>query len=221
MNLLLIRHGRMAGDPYVCPERPVAGCLNPEGVDQATALREALAATPVDAVLSSPYGRALQTAELAFAGRGIPITVVPGLEEWKPSPALRGATSTEFEAIQARDRERYAEETWKTEQGEGTFDVYARVVPAALGALATLGWRHRMGAWAPDPGTETSTVAIVAHGGSLSVLLAFLLGVAPFPVGRFGFALTGTASLSFVERRGLYYPVLNLPAPTPAKGTSR
>lgn len=221
MNLLLIRHGQMAGDPFFCPPRPVAGCLSSEGVAQAAALRDTLAATRVDAALSSPYGRALQTAEIAFADRGVPITVVPGLEEWQPSPALRAATSTEFEAIQARDRERYAEETWKTEQGEGTFDVYARVVPAALTALAALGWRHRMGAWLPDPGTESLSVAIVAHGGSLSVLLAFLLGAAPFPVGRFGFALTGMASLSFVERRGLYHPVLSLPAPAPAKGTSR
>lgn len=221
MNLLLIRHGQMAGDPYACPSRPVSGCLSPGGVAQAMVLREALASTRVDAALSSPYGRALQTAEIAFADRGVPITVVPGLEEWQPSPALRAATSTVLEAMQARDGERYAEETWKTDLGEGTFDVYARVVPAALAALAALGWRHRMGAWVPEAGTESRTVAVVAHGGSLSVLLAFLLGVAPFPVGRFGFAPTGMASIVFVERRGLYHPVLSLPPPVPAKGLCR
>jgi broad specificity phosphatase PhoE len=211
MRLLLIRHGQMAGDPYVCPARPVSGCLSPEGVAQAGALRDALAAERIDAALSSPYGRALQTAEIALTGRGVPITIVPGIEEWKPAVELRSATSTVFEALQARDLERYAEETWKTEQGEGAFDMYARVVPAALAALAGLGWHHRMGGWVPETGTEGRTVAVFAHGGSLSVLLAFLLGVAPFPVGRFSFALTGVAQLSFVERRGLHYPTLALP----------
>lgn len=201
----------MAGDPYVCPDRPVSGCLSPEGVAQARALDAALASTHIDAAFCSPYGRALQTAEIAFAEHGVPITIVPGLEEWKPDPALRHAPSTVFEAMQQRDRERYAEETWKTEQGEGAFDVYARVVPALLGALAGFGWRHRMGGWTPEPGTEEATVAVVAHGGSLNVMLAFLLGVAPFPVGRFSFALTGVATIDFTERHGIRYPALSLP----------
>ena len=38
MKLLLVRHGQMAGDPYLCPDRPVSGCLSPEGVAQARAL---------------------------------------------------------------------------------------------------------------------------------------------------------------------------------------
>lgn len=213
MKLLLVRHGQMAGDPYLCPDRPVSGCLSPEGVAQARALGVALASTHIDAAFSSPYGRALQTAEIAFAERGVPITIVPGLEEWKPDPALRDVTSTVFEALQMRDRERYAEETWKTEQGEGAFDVYARVVPALLGALASFGWHHRMGGWIPDPGTEEATVAITAHGGSLNVMLAFILGVAPFPVGRFSFALTGVATIGFTERHGIYYPALSLQTP--------
>jgi broad specificity phosphatase PhoE len=212
MKLHLIRHGRMAGDPFVCPSRPVAGCLSPEGIAQAEALGRALLGERLDAAFSSPYGRALQTAELALTGRDIPLTVVPGLEEWTPSPSFRNASSTVFEAMQERDRERFAEETWKTEQGEGTFDVYARVIPPLLGALAGFGWHHRLGGWVADAGTEACGVAVFAHGGSLNVMLAFLLGVVPFPVGRFGFALTGVATLAFVERRGLHYPVLDLPA---------
>jgi broad specificity phosphatase PhoE len=203
----------MAGDPYVCPERPVSGCLSPEGVAQARALRDALASTPVAAAFSSPYGRALQTAEIAFADRGVPIAIVPGLEEWKPAPEVRTATSTVFEAMQARDRERYAEETWKTELGEGAFDVYARVVPALLGALADFGWHHRQGGWIPDPGTEEATVAVAAHGGSLNAMLAFVLGVMPFPVGRFSFDLTAVATVNFTERHGIHYPTLSFQAP--------
>ncbi len=216
MKLLLIRHGQMAGDPYIRPDRPVAGCLSPEGVAQAEALSRALQNERIDAALTSPYGRAMQTAEIALAGRDTPIVIVPGLEEWKPAPALRGATSTVFEALQTRDRERYAEETWKTEQGEGAFDVYARVIPALLDALAAFGWHHRMGAWVADENRVDATLAVFAHGGSLNVMLAFLLGVMPFPVGRFSFALTGVASLTFTERHGLHYPALLLPAPAPS-----
>ena len=210
MRLLLIRHGHMAGDPFVCPPRPVSGCLSEEGAAQALALNRALQNERVDCALSSPYGRALQTCETVIAPRGIPVVIVPGLEEWTPSPGAQKMTSTEFEAMCARDLERHAEETWKTDAGEGCFDLYARVVPALLNALAAQGWRHRMGAWAPDPGTEDNTIALFAHGGSLNIMLAFLLGVMPFPAGRFVFDLAGVAQVDFSPRRGLWHPALKI-----------
>lgn len=208
MKLLLIRHARMAGDPFCEPPSPVSGCLSPEGVAQAEALGRALAATPVDAVFSSPYGRAVETAERALAGRGLEVVRVPGLQEWTPSPAFRGATPTEAAAMDARDAARWAEETWKTELGEGALDVYARVVPALLGALASVGWHARHGGWVPDPGAEGKTVAVFAHGGSLNAALSFLIGVRPFPVGAFSFRHCGVAAVGFHERRGVHYPAL-------------
>ena len=192
MKLLLIRHARMAGDPYCEPESPVTGCLHPDGVAQAEALGRALAATPVD---------------VAFSSR------VPGLQEWTPSPAFRYATSTEASAMAARDADRWAEETWKTELGEGTFDVLARVVPALLGALASVGWHARQGGWTCDEGAEKKTVAVFAHGGSLGAMLTFLLGVRPFPVGCFSFPYCGVATIAFSPRRGVYHPALELPSP--------
>lgn len=213
MKLLLIRHARIAGDPYCEPESPVTGCLHPDGIAQAEALGRALAATQIDAVFASPYGRAVETAERALAGRGLDIVRVPGFQEWTPSPVFRHATSTEASAMMARDADRHAEETWKTELGEGTFDLYARVVPALLGALASVGWHARAGGWICDPGTETKTVAVFAHGGSLNTALSFLLGVRPFPVGSFTFPHCGVATLVFSPRRGVYYPALELSAP--------
>ena len=218
MKLLLIRHGRMKGDPFCEPESPVTGCLSEEGVAQAEALHTALTATPIDKAFVSPYGRAVETAERALAGRDIPIVRVPGLQEWTPSPAYRTATRTEAEALETRDRDRWAEETWKTELGEGTFDVYARVVPAFLSALAAVGWHTRMGGWVPDPGSEEKTFAFFAHGGSLGVLLSFLLGVRPFPIAPFSFAQTGAATLVFTERHGVYFPALEIFAPTAVLG---
>ena len=211
MKLLLIRHARMKGDPYCEPPSPVTGCLHPDGVAQAEALGRALAATPIDVAFSSPYGRAVETAERALAGRGLEVVRVPGLQEWTPSPAFRNATSTEASAMAARDAGRWAEETWKTELGEGTFDVLARVVPALLGALASVGWHARQGGWTCDEGAEKKTVAVFAHGGSLNAMLTFLLGVRPFPVGCFSFPYCGVATVSFQPRRGVYHPALGLP----------
>ena len=212
MKLLLIRHGRMKGDPYCEPASPVDGCLHPEGIAQAEALGRKLADVPIDVAFSSPYGRAVETAERALAGRGLGVIRVPGLQEWTPSPAFRNATSTEAAEMSARDAGRFAEETWKTELGEGAFDLYARVVPALLGALGSQGWHARLGGWACDPGTESKTIAIFAHGGSLNTMLSFLLGVRPFPVGSFSFPYCGVATVGFTERRGIHYPALELPS---------
>ena len=198
----------MAGDPFCEPASPVTGCLSPEGIAQAEALGRALAGTPIDAVFSSPYGRAVETAERALSGRGLEVVRVPGLQEWTPSPAFRDATPTEAAAMNARDAGRWAEETWKTELGEGAFDVYARVVPALLGALASVGWHARQGGWVPDPGAEGKTVVLFAHGGSLNAALSFLLGVRPFPVGSFSFRHCGVATIEFQGRRGVFHPAL-------------
>lgn len=210
MKLLLIRHGRMAGDPYCEPPSPVSGCLHPDGIAQANALRARLEGVPIDAAFSSPYGRAVETAERVLEGRGLAVRRVPGLQEWTPSPEFRNATSTEAGAMAARDAARFAEETWKTELGEGTFDVYARVVPALLGALATEGWHPGMGGWLCDDGAESKTLAVFAHGGSLNAVLAFMLRVPPFPVGAFSFGFCGMAELEFSRRRGVWHPALRL-----------
>jgi broad specificity phosphatase PhoE len=198
----------MAGDPFSRPASPITGALSPEGIKQAEDLRNRLSNIHIDVALTSPYGRAVQTAEIALYKRNIPLKRVPGIEEWTPSAAFRDATSTEFEKMQERDNLLYAEETWKTELGEGTFDVYARVVPALLAALAAEGWHNRMGGWVPDEGTENKTIALFAHGGSLGIMLSFLIGVRPFPISPFSFGLTGVATLIYYPRRGIYYPAM-------------
>ena len=210
MKLLLIRHAKMAGDPFATPPSPVTGCLSPAGVAEAAALARALADIPIDVALVSPYGRAVETAERVLAGRGVRITRVAGLEEWMPSEKFRHALSTEAEAMLERDRGRHAEETWKTELGEGVYDMLARTVPALLGALEAEGWHMRSGGWVPDGGAESKTIALFAHGGSLNAVLSFLLGVRPFPVGSFSFAHCGVATLDFTERKGVYFPALRL-----------
>jgi broad specificity phosphatase PhoE len=208
MKLLLIRHAQMAGDPFCRPSRPVSGCLSELGVRQAEALAARLADTPIDLAISSPYGRALQTAEIALGKRNVPITILDSLHEWLPNMALDTMPSTEAEAIRKQASECYAEETWKTDMGEGCFDVYARVVPPFLRELDKLGIHARMGGYVLEEKVRDLTLAVFAHGGSLSTLLAFLLECRPFPVGHFAFQYTGTATLEFNECRGIHYPAL-------------
>ncbi len=213
MRLTLIRHGHMAGDPFLCPERPVSGCLSEDcGVIQAEETAAALKDETYDYAFSSPYGRALQTAEIVLAGRDMDIRILPYMHEWLPNRELEKIPSTAFEAIQRDAGNTYAEETWKTEMGEGYFDMCARIIPSFLKELSTIGWHSRMGGFVPEPQARSLSAVVFAHGGSLGVLLGFLLGVRPFPVGSFAFEHTGIAVIDFAERHGIYYPQLVLPA---------
>jgi broad specificity phosphatase PhoE len=216
MRLLLIRHGRMAGDPFIEQEIPVSGCLAEVGIEQAKKLNNMLKSTHIDYAFSSSYGRAIQTAQIALEGHNecAPIKIVKNFHEWNPSDYYRYATSTEAEAIAKRDAERDIGETWKTELGEGLFDMYARVVPALLETLTEVGWKPTgICGFVPTEEAKDKTVAIFAHGGSLSVMLSFLLGLSPSPMGRFSLPLTGCAHIEFNERKGIYYPSLFLPTP--------
>jgi broad specificity phosphatase PhoE len=213
MNLTLIRHGEMTGDPFIRPGRPVRGCLTEErGIPQAMATRDALAHCRFDCVLCSSYGRALQTAEIVFGGRGIPIRPLDFLREWDPTEEVKALPNDEFEKRMASLGSLHVEETWKTDVGEGKLDLYARIVPAFLKELASLGIHARHGGYVPDPGTENLSVAIVAHGGSLNILMEFLLCRSLIPSGGFSFVETGAAFVAFSERRGVYHPHLVIPA---------
>jgi len=212
MLLTLIRHAEAAGDSFALPDSPVAGFLSPTGVAQAQALALALSDRRFDAVLTSPYGRCVQTAEALVAGRAIPLERHGCLREWIPNPALRELPSTQYEAMLTRDAQRWADETWLTELGEGCLDMHARVGPPLLRELARWGMHRRAGGYMPDPGAEERSLAVVAHGGSLAVLTAFLLGLPAFPAHHVAYRLTGVATIGFTVRRGVHHPHLVIDA---------
>lgn len=221
MRLLLIRHGEMTGDPFICPDRPVNGCLSEDhGVLQAQATAEALKNERIDVVFSSPFGRALQTAEIVTGGRGVDIEVLPFMHEWLPHPEIRTLPTEQFELVQQRAGEKYAEESWQSEMGEGYFEMAGRIIPAFLRELAKLGIHSRMGGFVPEEHAKDLSIAVFAHGGSLGTLLNFLMGVRPFPIGSFDFELTGVAKIDFKERRGIYYPQLRIPSLHPIQRTT-
>lgn len=209
MQILLIRHAEMAGDPFIKPRIPVRGCLSPKGIKQANNLKKRLKSEKIDLAFSSPYGRALQTAQIAL-GKKFPIEILDFLHEWLPNPSLKDLPSTKFEEIERMNSERYAEQTWKTELGEGTFDMYARICPPFLKKLETIGIKAGCGGFILDEKAKNLSIAIFAHGGTLNILLSFLLELRPFPINRFSFTHTAVAKLSFIEMKGIFYPTLQI-----------
>ena len=208
MKIILIRHGESAGDPFACPQPPAKNFLTRTGVEQAERLRETLDKIEIGAAFSSPYGRALQTAAIVMRGRDVEITALDLLKEWDVNPAFKEFPSAEFDAIMNSYQTCDIEETWKTELGEGTFELYARICPPFLAELKKLGAHAGAGGFRLEPQAEDLNLAVLAHGGSLAILLSFILETRPFPLSRFAFQLAGPAVIEFVKHKATYYPQL-------------
>lgn len=213
MEILLIRHGQANGDPYARPEPPAEGFLTEQGMEEAGKLGEELSSERIDFAWSSPYGRALLTAGIALQGRKVEITRLPFLHEWLPNKELERSQPTEWEKINSAALSLEAAQCWKTELGEGCLEMLARVGPPFLKELEKIGVRSCNGGFVVENRALDLTVAVFAHGGSLSSLLGFLLNIPPFPTSRFSFELTGLARLRMKQQGSLWYPQLVLPAP--------
>ena len=165
MRLLLARHGQSVWNQM----RKFQGAndvgLSDLGRAQAEALGRALrGGYRVAVAYASPMRRALDTAEIALAGTGIPLVPIPELRELSLGE-WEGCTIDE---IRAREGNPYL--AWVRSPldcpppgGEPLPDVCARV----LHAIGRIGADHRNG----------DDVLVVAHGGVISVYLCHLLGV--------------------------------------------
>ena len=96
-SLLLARHaesaysapGTLNGDPSI------AVSLTEEGRAQARRLGEAIADEPIDLCTVTEFVRTRETAELALEGRGVPLVVVPELND-HPAGRWEGRPLTEY-----------------------------------------------------------------------------------------------------------------------------
>lgn len=222
MKLYLIRHGRMAGDPHRYYEPPVtAGCLAEEGCRQARSLADALRNVEFQAVYASPLGRAIQTVQAIADRLSLPVQVLPWLEEWRPAHVLGAALPTDYESLQAAAAKMRPEETWKTTAGESTAQMVDRIVPGFLQLFNSYGIRAGHGGYLFDSEEERAPIALCGHGGSLGVLLAFLLGVPIQPCSPVYFLETGVAVIEFTKRVDVWYPLLHIPPPASADSTEK
>jgi broad specificity phosphatase PhoE len=96
---ILVRHAEsefsarsaVSSDPAVpCP-------LTARGAGQARALGKELAGELIDLSVVTEFERSRQTAELALAGRGVPVAVVPELND-PPAGSFEGAQLEDFRA---------------------------------------------------------------------------------------------------------------------------
>lgn len=168
-TILLIRHGETAWNA----ERRLQGhldiALNAEGERQAVALGRALAAEPIDLIVSSDLQRARQTAEAIAAAR-----VDAGAVQRDPQlrercyggfegllySEIAARFPLEFAAWQARDVDAVLPPG--KNRGESFRHFYDRAMTAIMGHAA----RH--------PGR---TLALVAHGGVLECAYRAALGL--------------------------------------------
>lgn len=213
MELYLIRHGDMQGDPHRHCHPPVSDCLSDLGVRQAAALGAALKGVEFSAVYSSPLGRAIQTAQAFVEPNNIKI--LPWLIEWRPATVLRGCDDASYEKMLAASAKLRPEQSWATEAGESTFEMTGRVIPGFLKLMADHGAHAGHGGYLLDDPKDTQRIALVAHGGSLGCLASFILGVPIRPYAPIAFEQTGVAVLTFLQRVDVWYPILKIPTPYP------
>jgi broad specificity phosphatase PhoE len=161
MNLVWVRHAE--------PERiesgsgvPANPSLTERGRAQAVRLAEWLAHEHVDAVLSSPQRRAIETAEPVAARHGLTIEIVDGIVEYD----VQSDHYIPIDELKATNDERWTamvEGRWTDFGGEAP-DVFARRVSQAVDDIV-----------GRFPGKN---VVAVCHGGVINVALAGVLGIA-------------------------------------------
>ncbi len=213
MEIYLVRHGEIAGDPHRHYQPPVEGCLSERGIRQAAALAEAFEDVRFDAIYASPLGRAIQTAQALAGPRDLPIQVLDWLIEWRPATVLGQCDEANYEKMMAEAEKLRPEQSWKTPAGEGTLEMTHRIIVGFQQLMQQFGVQAGHGGYLLDDPDEDRRIALVAHGGSLGALLGFILNLPIRPHGYFAFEQTGVAIVTFVRRVDVWYPTLKLPSP--------
>jgi probable phosphoglycerate mutase len=167
-KILLIRHGETAWNAVRRLQGHIDIALNEEGLRQAQALGRALAAEPLDAVVSSDLGRAAQTAQAVAARHALPLHTDAGLRE-RCYGAFEGLLYSEIAQRYPHD---YA--LWQARDvdavmppGERVAESFRQFYQRSTAAIAAWAGRH--------PGR---TIAIVAHGGVLECAYRAATGMA-------------------------------------------
>lgn len=173
MKLYLIRHGQTQANVngFFCGSSDIA--LTAEGERQAQHVARQLASTPLDAIIHTDMRRSRDTAGIIAYGRELVMETQPLLQEmafgeWE----MRH--HNELEASEAEGYQAWCQDWQKAEVPQGeSFTAFTQRIRQALQQL------HLR--------PQESRLAIVAHQGSLSLLLAMMLKLAPADMWRFPF----------------------------------
>lgn len=164
--LLLVRHGATPANlvkPYVLQGRGTDHSLSPRGIEQATALAEALASRPIAAVLASPLKRAQETAAFVARRKGLAVETAPTLIEADVG-CWEGLSWQAIEQRYPKEFAAFQEDEASTGylQGENFLQVRDRALPT-LEALADR--------------FDRQTVVVVSHHITIRVMLAHWLNI--------------------------------------------
>lgn len=188
-RLVLVRHGesevtvrQVIGGPRTCSG------LSALGHRQAERLRARLAETGelrADALYSSQYPRAIETAEALSPALGLAVTVEPGFGEHDPGPVCDGMPFTAFV-------ERYGMPDWEADPHGVSF-------PGGGETVAE--FRHRVGATVADVVRRHrgGTIVVACHGGVVDAAFRALLRLPAF--GAFALHAANTSLTELVELR--------------------
>ncbi len=202
MRIIFVRHGEPNYEK---------NCLTPLGIRQAEAAAERLAGEGIEKVFSSPYGRALETAEIT--AKRLKLGAVQVLDfmhelDWgskSGKPVFSGGHPWDI----ADELSRTGWDLTRTDWPEHPLFTDNRVTDSALTVagktdewMASLGYM-RDGAYYRCMKENRSTVALFSHGGSSVAMAARLLNL-PFPYlcASMHFHFTGIAILRFDSREG-------------------
>ncbi len=183
MEFVFIRHGQPAWsvDGISQPDPYLTDLGNLQA--RAAATRLGAAKRPITEILVSPAQRAQETAAPLAETTGLTPTTIDDLVEIK-MPNWEGTPEETVQRIFSEARGRPPEDWWEGLSGGESFrDFHHRITGCLHGILADRGItpdeERRAHLWAHAGGK--GRIAIVAHGGTNSVALTFLLGVEPTP----------------------------------------
>ena len=182
MEIVLVRHGQPEWEPDgIAVDEPE---LTPFGHAQAACVAEALEGEAFDALYVSPLRRARDTAQPIAQALGLTPRIESWLEELR-LPRMAGRTSQQVQEYFRSARARELDAWWDgAPGGESYRHFYERVaggieklLSSTHGAEIHLDSTHRL--WQLE--SEQRRLLIVAHEGTIAVILSHLLGIEPIP----------------------------------------
>ncbi len=160
-TVLLARHGETDWNSEHRWQGHADEPLNDVGRAQAVELASVLAGLGISVVYASDLARALETAEIAAAALGLPVTAHPGLREVDVG-TWSGLVHSEIEDVDPAGFESWQAGRKGWQHGESYEEMGERVVATVLEIAA----QHR-----------GETVLVVSHGGSIRACRAHAAGL--------------------------------------------
>ena len=172
MTLLLIRHGETPLNAARVLQ-PAQTPLSPRGLGQAIALAQRLAGAGIAGVVSSDLPRARQTAGAIAAACGLPITVLPQLQE-RNFGALRGRPydSFDIDPLRMADAPEGGESLAQFElRAAAAFEALLPLRRRAGGPLAVITHGLVLREWLQRGPLQLGTLGLPPHLGNTSITI--------------------------------------------------